>query len=59
MPETVRVLRKQGAKNREMNQSIKDVMKLILENREKAKQEQINTKKTMISSSEGAQSTEN
>ena len=39
MGESVRTLRKQGAKNKEINESLKDVMKLIEENRKKKLQE--------------------
>ncbi|MDD5650464.1 MAG: hypothetical protein PHF86_08630 [Candidatus Nanoarchaeia archaeon] len=37
MAEIVRNLKKQGAKNREINASIKEVMKMIKENREAKK----------------------
>lgn len=41
MPEVVRSVKKQGAKNREINSSIKDVMATIMENREKAEKERL------------------
>ena len=40
MGEVVRNLRKQGAKNREINDSVKEAMALILKNREIKKQEE-------------------
>ena len=41
MPEVVRSVKKQGAKNREINNSIKEVMTTIMENREKAEKERL------------------
>jgi hypothetical protein len=37
MAETIRTVRKQGAKNREINESLKEVMQMIKANREKKK----------------------
>lgn len=37
MAETIRTLQKRGAKNREINESLKEVMQLIKTNREKKK----------------------
>jgi hypothetical protein len=41
MPEVVRNLKKQGAKNREINASVKEAMKLIEENRKKKEEERL------------------
>jgi hypothetical protein len=40
MSEAIRELKKQGARNREINESIREAMKLIEENRKKKKEEE-------------------
>jgi len=41
MPESIRELKKQGAKTREINTAIKAAMQLIMENREKKEKERL------------------
>jgi len=58
--EVVRNLKKQGAKNKEINQSIKEVMKTIMENREEKKKliEEKKKEKKRRQEAEGKESNE-
>lgn len=45
MSEVIRVIRKQGQKNRDLNQSLKEVLKMIKDNRKTKRKEQEELKK--------------